>query len=494
MKRFLLFASFAAAALAQTATEWPTGNRTTPPTINSVSPMGVARGATVEMNVEGLNLAKTSEVYFSEPGIKARILRIKELPDLPDVRLGSNGTVSTIDLGPLPPRNQVTLEVEISPDAPIGTVAMRLQTPLGTSPAARFAIEPYYGEIADREPNDTPEEAVETYLPAILVGTISKPGDVDYYKITVKDGEQLVFQNSAPELGSNLAAVIGIYDANQTLLKAFGEDAGRESNNFAYTFAKGGTYYIRVSDYQEGGNSRHFYRIKVGQFPLAVAAFPLGLQEGKQAEIHLTAYNLSSTIAVKGEPSPEDPRAVVIRPETAKGASFNRVKLALGAEPEVLASGTNTALAQAQTLTAPVTVNGKLEAAENYYRFHARKNQKLVFEVNANRLGSPLDSLLEILNTKGVPAERATVRCVLETSTTLSDRDSSDRGIRLASETGLGVGDYLMIGAEIIQVEAMPRGPDDDFFFNGFGGQRLAYFDTTSEAHAIDQAVYKVQV
>ena len=44
--------------------------------------MGVARGATVEMNVEGLNLAKTSAVYFSEPGIKARILRIKELPDL----------------------------------------------------------------------------------------------------------------------------------------------------------------------------------------------------------------------------------------------------------------------------------------------------------------------------------------------------------------------------------------------------------------------------
>jgi len=223
MKRILLFASFAAAAGAQTATEWPTGNRTTPPTINSVTPLGVARGATVEMNVEGLNLARTSAVYFSEPGIKARIVRIKELPDLPDIRLGSAGTPSTVDLGPLPPRNQVTLELEISADAPIGTVAMRLQTPLGTSPAARFAVEPYYGESPDREPNDTPEEAVETYLPTILVGAISKPGDVDYYKITVKNGEQLVFQNSAPELGSSLEPVVGIYDANQNLLKAFGE-------------------------------------------------------------------------------------------------------------------------------------------------------------------------------------------------------------------------------------------------------------------------------
>ena len=206
MKRILLFATIAAAAYAQTAADWPTGNRTTPPTINSVTPMGVARGATVEMNVEGLNLAKTSAVYFSEPGIKARILRIKELPDLPDIRLGSNGTPSTVDLGPLPPRNQVTLELEVSPDAPIGTVAMRLQTPLGTSPVARFAVEPYYGESPDREPNNTPEEAFETYLPTILVGTISKPGDVDYYKIKVKDGEQIVFQNSGARTGIEPAA------------------------------------------------------------------------------------------------------------------------------------------------------------------------------------------------------------------------------------------------------------------------------------------------
>src|SRR5215467_11424745 len=122
MRRILIIAGVAVSALAQTATEWPTGNRTTPPTINAVSPLGVARGATLEMNVEGLNLAKTSAVYFSEPGIKARIVRIKELPDLPDIRLGSNGTPSTVDLGPLPPRNQVTVELDVSPEAEIGTV------------------------------------------------------------------------------------------------------------------------------------------------------------------------------------------------------------------------------------------------------------------------------------------------------------------------------------------------------------------------------------
>ena len=85
-----------------------TGNRTTPPTLDTVAPLGIARGTTVEMTVEGLNLARASAIYFSEPGVSGRVLRIKELPDLSDVRLGSNGTPSTIDLGPLPPRNQVT--------------------------------------------------------------------------------------------------------------------------------------------------------------------------------------------------------------------------------------------------------------------------------------------------------------------------------------------------------------------------------------------------
>jgi hypothetical protein len=495
MQRILIFTSLVAAAFAQTAAEWHAGTRITPPTINSVSPLGVQRGATVEVEVEGLNLAKTSAVYFSEPGIKARVARIKELPDLPDIRLGSNGTPSTVDLGPLPPRNQVTLEVEVSPDAPIGTADLRLLTPLGTSPATRIAIEPYYGESPDREPNNTPEEAFETYLPTILVGTIAKPGDVDYYKIKVKDGEQLTFQNPARELGSTLWPVVGIYDEKQNLVKEFGDEGGRETTAFAYRFAKGGTYYLRVSDYQEGGDGEHFYRIKVGQFPLVESAFPLGVQQGKSTAVHLRGYNLGpDTITVKGELSPEDRRAVIFRPQASKSPAFNRVKLALGNEPELAASGTNITIAAAQALSIPATVNGKLESQENYYRFHLRKGDKLVFEVNASRLGSRLDSLLEILDTRGASVERATVRCVLETSTTLSETSSYDRGIRILSPTGFAVDDYMMIGSEIIKVDALPRGPDDDFFFTGFGGRRIGYLDTTPEAHAIDQAAYKVQI
>ena len=202
---------------------------------------------------------------------------------------------------PLPPRNEVTLELDISADADIGPVDFRLQTPLGTSPTGRFLIEPYYGESADREPNDTPEEAVEVYTPAILVGAISKPGDVDYYKVTVKAGEQLVFENGAAMLGSALQPVVSIYDGGQTLVHEYGLEGGKSAQYFAHRFDKAGAYYIRIADYEEGGSARHFYRIKVGRFPLALAAYPLGVQKGHTVEIALTGYNLGAgKLAVAG--------------------------------------------------------------------------------------------------------------------------------------------------------------------------------------------------
>jgi len=488
MKSLLVFAFAAAAFAANTTTDSPTGNRTTPPTINSVSPRGVPRGATTELTVEGLNLAKASAVFFSEPGIQARILRIKELPDGPDVRLGSNGGISTVDVGPLPPRNEVTLELDISADADIGPVDFRLQTPLGTSPERRFLIEPYYGESADREPNDTPEEAVEVYTPAILVGAISKPGDVDYYKVTVKAGEQLVFENGAAMLGSALQPVVSIYDADQALVKEYGLDGGGSAQYFAHRFDKAGAYYVKIADYEEGGSARHFYRIKVGKFPLALAAYPLGVRKGQTAQIALTGYNLGAgKVAVTGEASPEDESAAILRPKVGPGKTFNKLKLAVGDEPEVDA-------ATVQSIQAPVTVNGRLLAAKSDFRFKAHKGEKLVLEVNANRLGSPLDSMLEVLDAKGGPVERATVRCELATAVTLNDPSSGGSGMRILSWTGMAVGDTLMVGSELVKVSAMPRGPDDDIRFESFEGQRIGLLDTTPEAHSIDTPVYNVRM
>ena len=467
-----------------TAGDQPTGSRITPPTLNSVSPVGIARGTTVEISMEGLNLAKTSAIYFSEPGITGRIVRVKELPDLPDIRLGSNGTASTVDVGPLPPRNQVTVEVEVSPDAQVGPVSFRLLTPLGTSPEGKVLIEPYYGEAPDKEPNDTPENAFETFLPAILAGAISRPGDIDYFKIQVKAGEELSFLNGAMLIGSALQPVVTILDGDLNVIATFGENGGTEQVMFAHRFEKAGSYYVRVEDYQRSGRAANFYRIIVGDFPLVLDAYPMGLRLGSTTELATRGYHTLAKLKIDGKPSPESEDTLTLRPENA----FNTVRVALGAEPEIQSQGGGIAV--------PVTINGRIgkPGVENRYRFRASKGEQLVFEVNARRLGSDLDSYLEILDAKGQPMERAIARPLWSTALTLRDHDSAGRGLRILAWDGIKVGDYVMIGGEIIRVEALPLSPDNDTVFEGFGGQRLTFFDTTAEAHAVDSALYKVQI
>ncbi|HVT94741.1 MAG TPA: hypothetical protein VHD76_17970 [Bryobacteraceae bacterium] len=478
--------------------ESPTGNRTTPPTLNSVSPIGVARGASVEMTVEGLNLAGASKIYFSEPGVTGKILTVKELPDLPDIRLGSNGTASTVDLGPLPPRNQVVVQVTVPAAAKTGAVRFRLLTPLGTTPEGSFLVEPYYGESPDREPNNIPEEAVETYLPAILAGTISRPGDFDYYKLKVNAGERIVLLNQAPLIGSTLEPVVTILGEDQAVLKEFGADGGRDAFQSSFQFEKAGTYYIRVADFTGSGRASNFYRIILGtKYPVIDSAYPLGIEKGKTREISLTGYNLGPGKAtVQGQADPRYEDALMLRPKLASGFSFNEVRLAVGDVPEVDSTGGNTDAAKAQALTLPVTVNGRISAAQgsNFFRFHARKNQKVIVDVQARRLGSPLDSFVEVLDSHGKRIERAEARAVLETNTTLSERDSASSGIRIVSWTGMNVGDYLMAGSEIVRIAVLPKGPDEDVRMEAEDGQRLTFFDTTPEAHSIDQPVYKVQI
>lgn len=458
--------------------------RTTPPTVQSIAPRGIARGMTAELVIEGFNLAKTSAIYFSDRRVTGKILRVKELPDLPDIRIGANGTQSSIDVGPLPPRNQLTVEVDIAPEAEIGDVSFRLQTPLGTSPEGTILIEPYVGEAPDQEPNDTLAGAFETHLPAVLTGAISKPGDLDHFKFTARAGQTIVIENSSDKVGSSLQPVIAILDANGAVLRTYGEDG--ETLTFTHKFEKAGVHYLRISDYERSGRASHQYRIKVGEFGFVSYFYPLGLQRDSAATIQLTGPNVPATVQVKGTPIVEDPFSTLLRPEGA----YNRVKLALGRDPELLVAQPS------PKLTLPVTLNGKLDKATSVHKFSfsAKKGQPLVFEVMARRLGSPLDTTIEILTAAGKPIEVAAVRPVVETFTTLRDHDSMQPGVRITHWNNINAGDYMMLGREIVRVAELPRGPDEDIRYEQLNGQRVTFYNTAAEAHAIDKAIYKVQI
>ena len=52
----------------------------------------------------------------------------------------------------------------------------------------------------------------------------------------------------------------------------------------------------------------------------------------------------------------------------------------------------------------------------------------------------------------------------------------------------------MVAGNDLMRVAKLTNGPDEDVIFENFGGQRLGMEDTTPEAHALDDFIYKVQL
>jgi hypothetical protein len=341
-------------------------------------------------------------------------------------------------------------------------------------------------------------------LPATLVGTIAVPGEIDSYEFDGRAGEELVFRVAASRLGSRLESLLVLRNDSGQVLAEAGRNENRADAVLTYKLPQAGKYTLSVTDREKGGSSDHFYRVDAGPLPYITQVFPLGVRAGEPASVSVTGVNLGDVREVKVDP-PKSTDGWTLMPlnvKSGQGWSLNTVKLAVGNDPEVLEQEPNNSPAQAQAISLPITINGHISggamnggaADEDYFRFHAAKGEKLSIDVAASRLGSPLDSVIEVLDTKGNPIPRATLRCLNETVTTLSDRDSRTPGIRLTSTSGFHEGNYLMVGDELDQLVYIADQPDEDVRLRSADGLRWALMGTSPDVHSINTPVYRVEI
>jgi hypothetical protein len=91
---------------------------------------------------------------------------------------------------------------------------------------------------------------------------------------------------------------------------------------------------------------------------------------------------------------------------TSRAATIWSVQsLAIDAEADTPEQEPNNSPGAAQRLSLPAIVNGRIDppSDEDVYRVETRGGSSLVAEVQARRLGSPLDSTLEVLDSAGRP-------------------------------------------------------------------------------------------
>ena len=85
------------------------------------------------------------------------------------------------------------------------------------------------------------------------------------------------------------------------------------------------------------------------------------------------------------------------------GLRSNALPLAVDDLPEAMETEPNDAPAAAQAIAVPVVINGRIQAPgdADYFAFQAEAGQTLALEVQARRLGSPLDSVLTLFDAAG---------------------------------------------------------------------------------------------
>ncbi|PYR95322.1 MAG: hypothetical protein DMF84_01395 [Acidobacteria bacterium] len=483
-------------------------SQTAPPTLEKVKPSGAERGTRVTVAIEGTNIAGATRMIFSEPGLSSDITAIREIPiEKPEMPKGVVRTDAPIE--DKAKKYEITAVVTIRPDVPHGVLAFRLETPLGVSNLLRFAVSAL-PEIVEREPNG-PAAAQKVTLPAALVGALETVGDIDAYEFHARAGQDMVFQVVARPLGSRIDSVLRLLDPRgQVVAENNDFDLSRDSV-LTWHFTEAGPYTLAIEDVEHGGGKEGYaYRIYAGALPYITSTFPLGVPAGQGGTLTATGVNLGSvkTLDVTGNPSARIGATIPISISTPAGSTINRRTVTLGRYPEVVETEPNDDLALAQKLAVPSTVNGRIwtgaaasapaqrsaRADQDVYRFTARKGQKIVFDVTAQQLGSPLDSIIEVLDANGRVVPRATIRCLAQTEISLNDPDSGRRSIRLAAWNDIAINDDLMVGDELVEVASMPTHPDDDIQLKSYRGGRLTLLDTSARNHSVGEAVYKVEV
>jgi hypothetical protein len=401
----VLLASFLAAIPTASAQQ-------NPPHLAYVYPAGGQRGTTFQVKVGGQFLNAATNVFVSGSGVQAKAIdyarpmnqmqatqlreRLQDLQKLPasaeiqtelaDLRL----KLASFNRGISPVLAETaTLQITLAPDADLGQHVLRLATPQGLSNPLVFSVGelPEFVEkqsevrvlvaginLAEVAAAESAEMSVT--LPVTLNGRIVPraarpqpaipgqqftPGDVDRYRFQARRGQKLVVAVSARELMPYLAdAVPGWFQPAVALLDDKGNElAYADHYRFEpdpvlyYEIPKDGEYVVQIKDTLYRGREDFVYRIRLGELPFITGTFPLAGPAGGLLEV------------LEKEPD-NSPQA-------------------------------------AQHIKLPVIVNGRIDRPGDMdvFAFEGRAGDRIVAEVQARRLASPLDSVLRLTNAAG---------------------------------------------------------------------------------------------
>jgi len=306
----------------------------------------------------------------------------------------------------------VLLEIQVDSDAAPGDREIRLRTKSGLTNPMRFQVG-LLPEINETELNDPgvqfalPKMEVAD-LPVLLNGQVTAR-DVDRFRFRAYRGQRLVIEAQARSLIPYLAdAVPGWFQATMAIFDAQGNEvAFADDYRFSpdpvlfWEVPKDGVYELEVRDSIYRGREDFVYRVAISEQPFVTSVFPLGTRAGKETKATIGGWNLSKRLLpLEASGAGEAIRYTSVEQ---KDRISNAVQYAVGSLPERREREPNDTMEEAQRVTLPLIVNGRISAPGDVdvFQFKGDAGGEVVAEVYGRRLSSPIDSLLRLKDASG---------------------------------------------------------------------------------------------
>lgn len=306
----------------------------------------------------------------------------------------------------------LVLTVEVDASARPGDRELRVVTKNGVTNPMCFQVGtlPEYYEKELNDPDSLPGLPAEPALdlPVVLNGQVL-PGDVDRFRVHMRQGQKLVLDVEARKLVPYLAdAVPGWFQAVLVVYNAKGEEvAFADDYRFSpdpvlyYEVPEDGEYEVEVRDSIYRGREDFVYRVSIAEQPYVTAMYPLGGALGQPTVSRVDGWNLPDK-HVRLNTEGLEPGIHEVTLDNGR-VSATPVLYDVDILPEDEEFEPNNTAETAQRIEFPRIVNGRIDAPGDIdvFAFEGAAGDTVVLEVLARRLRSPLDALLRLSDASG---------------------------------------------------------------------------------------------
>ena len=348
------------------------------PTIGTIQPRGGQRGTEITLHLGGDRLYEPQEILLYQPGIT-----VTNLEKAGDQHKAVKATIT------------------IAPDAPLGEHLLRLRCKGGVTYQRSFWVGQYptvmekRSEDGGRDLNSNFNEPQEIAINQTVQGVADRE-DADYYLLQCKKGQRLSVEVEGMRLGRILFdPYVAILNKDRFELAA-SDDTALLFRDCAASIVvpEDGPYTVLVRESSYQGTGACQYRLHVGEFPRPTAVYPPGVRPGDSLEFTFVGDPTGNLVTKLEIPKKQQGFRAFIKSGEWFAPSGIPVRISpLPYHNEVEPNEGSKQATPPEAPPVPVAFHGIVSKKEDkdWFRFAAKKGQKLRARVFARQLRSPLD-------------------------------------------------------------------------------------------------------